>query len=382
MAVQMPNVDLVPAAPDSPGVFGGGVGVGRITGIDLARAIAMAGMVIVHFVAWWEGDGALAMIAEHVRGRAMPLFMLLGGIGVTLMTSRTTTPTRNLLLRAVMLFGLGVFLTENIERVAIVLQSYGLFFLLAIGLRRLPNAAILALVPATVAIGAITYQVVGEPRVQTPLESLSTSEGIESLLFDGFYPLFPVGAFFIFGMWLGRVDLRSNRIAAIMATTGTALGAAVWIAANRVQDVFGVQVDFGGRAGDGSFHWGRLLDAEGHSAMPAWVLSALGSSVAILGISLLVARASTRAVRPLVALGSISLTFYVFQAWVTNLVPDTAETTVGREWAFAVAVYLVFMVFAVLWKDAFRSGPLERVLRLGSGPSATSPAAPTSTTGV
>ena len=373
MAVQMPNVELGPTARNPAGAFGGGGGLGRITGIDLARAIAMAGMVVVHFVAWWEGDGALATVGENVRGRAMPLFMLLGGIGVTLMTSRSTTPARNLVIRAVMLFALGLFLTETIDRVAIVLQSYALFFLLAIGLRRLPSGALLALVPSTIAIGAVTYQLIGEPRVQTPLDSVLTSEGIESLLFDGFYPLFPVGAFFIFGMWLGRLDLRSNRLAAILASSGTVLGAGVWIGANRVVNDFGVQTDFGGRRGDGSFHLGRLLDVEGHSAMPAWVLSALGTSVAILGFSLLFARAFARGTRPLVAVGSMSLTFYVFQAWVTNLVPATTETSVETEWVFAILVYLVFTVFAVVWKKGFSSGPLERVLRLGSGPSASSP---------
>ena len=60
--------------------------MGRITGIDMARGIAMFLMTIVHFVAWWEGEGALFTAAELVRGRAMPLFMLLGGVGVTIMT--------------------------------------------------------------------------------------------------------------------------------------------------------------------------------------------------------------------------------------------------------------------------------------------------------
>ena len=48
----------------------------RITGIDMARGIAMAGMTVVHFVAWWEGEGALFTAAELLRGRAVPLFML------------------------------------------------------------------------------------------------------------------------------------------------------------------------------------------------------------------------------------------------------------------------------------------------------------------
>ncbi len=371
VATRISNPDLASNTPSPPGVFGGGVGVGRITGIDMARGIAMAGMVIVHFVAWWEGDGALATLAEHVRGRAMPLFMVLGGVGVTLMTSRTMTPARNLLVRASMLFALGLFLTETIDRVAIVLQSYALLFIMAIGLLRLSNRTLLALVPLVVAIGAGTYQLIGEPRVQTPLDSLLTLEGIESLLFDGFYPLFPVGAFFIFGMWLGRLDLRSNRVASILATAGTVVGGAVWIGANRIVSTFDVQTDFGGRAGDGALHLGRLLDTEGHSAMPAWVISALGTSVAILGFSLLFARMFTRGTRPLVAVGSMSLTFYVFQAWVTNLVPATDETSVGIEWLFALLVYVAFAVFAVAWQRQFKSGPFERVLRLGSGPTAT-----------
>jgi uncharacterized membrane protein YeiB len=341
----------------------------RITGIDMARGIAMAGMVIVHFVAWWETDGALSSAAELVRGRAMPLFMLLGGVGVTLMTTRTHTPTRNLLIRAVMLMALGLFLTEHVERIAIVLQSYSLFFLLAIGLRMARSTVLAALVPAIVAIGAVTYQVVGDPRVLTPFNSLFTStEGIQSLVIDGFYPLFPVGAFFIAGMWLGRIDLSSDRVAAILFSAGTIIGIGVWVGANRIVSLFNVQTSFGGRAGDGAFHWGRLLDGEGHSAMPAWTISALGTSAGVLGLSLLISRRASTLTAPLVAVGSLSLTFYVFQSWVTNLVPETAQTSAAREWAHAIAVFVVFTAFALLWKTRFRSGPLERLLRLGSGP--------------
>jgi uncharacterized membrane protein YeiB len=319
----------------------------RITGIDMARGIAMAGMVIVHFVAWWETDGALSSAAELVRGRAMPLFMLLGGVGVTLMTTRTHTPTRNLLIRAVMLMAL----------------------LLAIGLRMARSTVLAALVPAIVAIGAVTYQVVGDPRVLTPFDSLFTStEGIQSLVIDGFYPLFPVGAFFIAGMWLGRIDLSSDRVAAILFSAGTIIGIGVWVGANRIVSLFNVQTSFGGRAGDGAFHWGRLLDGEGHSAMPAWTISALGTSAGVLGLSLLISRRASTLTAPLVAVGSLSLTFYVFQSWVTNLVPETAQTSAAREWAHAIAVFVVFTAFALLWKTRFRSGPLERLLRLGSGP--------------
>ncbi len=342
---------------------------GRITGIDMARGIAMALMVIVHFVNWRQGDGLAFTAAELVSGRAMPLFMLLGGIGVTLMADRSATPARNLAIRAAMLMVLGLVLTEFIDRLAIVLQAYAMLFMLAIGLRRLPSSMLLALVPVTTAVGAVTYQVVGAPRVLTEFDGLFTSsEGAQSLVFDGYYPLFPVGAFFVFGLWLARLDLRSDRVASLLLGIGTVVGAGVWIGSNRVASAFGIQVDVGAEVGDGAFRWGRLLDTQGHSAMPAWTISALGTSAAILGFSLLVAPRAAAIVRPLTVVGSTSLTFYVFQAWVTNIVPDTSETGVGVEWAYAIAVYVSFAVAAMLWSTRYRSGPLERMLRVGSGP--------------
>ena len=348
---------------------------GRIHGIDMARGIAMFLMTIVHFVAWWETDGALATAAELSRGRAMPLFMLLGGVGVTIMTRRSSTPTRNLLIRAVMLLALGFVLTEYVDRLAIVLQAYALFFVLAIVLWRLPSAVLLGLVPTIIATGAVTYQLIGSPRELTPFETFFNSgQGVESLVFDGFYPLFPVGAFFIFGMWLARIDLRSERIAAMLLSIGTVVGAGVWIGSRRIVSTFDVQIDFGGREGDGNFNLGRLLDSAGHSAMPAWVISALGTSAAILGLSLLVAPRLEKVFGPITIVGTMSLTYYVYQALLTNVVPDTMQTGVGTEWIFVLAVYFSFVPLAWLWKSMFRSGPLERVLRIGSGPSLSSKA--------
>ncbi|MEL6985425.1 MAG: heparan-alpha-glucosaminide N-acetyltransferase domain-containing protein, partial [Actinomycetota bacterium] len=120
---------------------------GRITGIDLARGLAMAGMVVVHFVSrFQQPDHDLTELAALFHGRAMPLFMLLGGVGVTLLTARSATPDRDLAIRAVLLLGLGLVLTEYIDRLAIVLPSYGLLFVLAMAARRLPSAALLAAV--------------------------------------------------------------------------------------------------------------------------------------------------------------------------------------------------------------------------------------------
>lgn len=372
---------VVPVAVNEPQLFAPAVPApteqkksGRIVGIDMARGIAMFAMTVVHFVNFREDPGAdLATFAELFRGRAMPLFMMLGGVGVTFLTRRSSTPSRDLIIRAVMLFALGLFMTEHVPRLAIVLQSYGLFFILAIVLFRLPSKVLVSLVPLITAVGAWTYQVVGEPRVQTRFDELLTAEGPQSLVFDGFYPLFPVGAFFIAGIVLGRIDLRSDRVAAALASVGVVTGVGIRVGADFFASAFNLRTDFGGNAGDGMFHLTRLLDSQGHSAMPAWVLSALGTSIAVLGLSLLIAKRVPKLVSPLVAVGSMSLTYYVYQAWLTNVVPPTMETSTGAEWIFTILVYSSFVILALVWRLWFRSGPLERVLRIGSGPRLVAP---------
>lgn len=369
------------SGPDDGGRHGGGGErrrrreVGRIKGIDMARGLAMAGMVVVHFVSrFQEPDRTLTEAAGLFHGRAMPLFMLLGGVGVSLLTTRSATPNRDLAIRAVLLFSLGLYLTETIDRLAIVLPSYGLLFVVAMALRRSPSALLLALVPTITAIGAVTYQTVGDPREATTYDSLLETEGIESLLFDGFYPLFPVAAFFVFGLWLGRLDLRSDSTATALTVGGLATAVGTWVLTASLVSGLDLATRVGGAGDDGRFQWPRLLDLDGHSAMPVWVLSALGTSSAVLGLSLLIARRVPGLVRPLIAVGSMSLTFYVFQAWLTNLVPDTTETSVGVEWLYAIGVYVTFTVFALMWRLRFRSGPLERILRIGSGPKRLTPA--------
>lgn len=342
----------------------GGLGSSaRIHGIDVARGLAMLGMVVVHYV-WADGVsgsgpdvGAGAELARAMEGRAMPLFMLLGGIGVVLVAQRSADPDRGLVIRAVLLFGLGLVLDATSERIAIVLQLYGLLFLVAPLLRRLPVAAGLGGAAAATAVGAWTYQVVGSPR------------GLRSLLFDGYYPFFPVAAFFLLGMVVARLDLRSGRVAAGLATVGTVVGLGAWVAAEAVATTLGVDPEAlaaGPDAEAGRFVPERLLDVSGHSAMPAWVISAAGTSVAVLGLSLLAADRFSRLVRPLALVGTMALSFYVFQALATNVYPPPSETDLVREWLTVAELYLGFLAVALVWRHWFRRGPMEALLRVGS----------------
>jgi uncharacterized membrane protein YeiB len=339
--------------------------LGRIVGIDVARGLAMLGMVIAHYV--WAGadTGPAAAVARAMGGRAMPLFMLLGGVGVTLLTRRSAHPDRGLVIRAAILFVIGLFLDETTDRIAIVLQFYGLLFLVAPVLRRLTSWALLALAALVTAVGAWTGQVAYWPPHPTNLDAvLDGLPAIRSLAIDGYYPFFPVFAFFAIGVVLGRLDLRDRRLAAALAGVGAGVGLASLLAANALTARIGIE-----RVTDRTaetFDWARLVDVSGHSAMPAWVVNAAGTSVAVLGLSLLIAPRVPDLVQPIAALGSVALSFYVFQVLTTLVIPSPDETGLAREWLTVAVLYVGFTLAALVWKRWFRSGPLEALLRVGS----------------
>jgi hypothetical protein len=87
---------------------------GRVAGIDLARFLAIAGMLAVHVGPTTLVDPAGRVYAELTHGRASILFGLLAGVGVSLLaSSRTATlwQTRiRLLWHAALLLPLGLWL--------------------------------------------------------------------------------------------------------------------------------------------------------------------------------------------------------------------------------------------------------------------------------
>ena len=338
----------------------------RIEGIDVARGLAMLGMVIVHYV-WAASDtGPTAALARAMEGRAMPLFMLLGGIGVVLATRRAAHPDRALLIRAVLLLAMGLVLHELSERIAIVLQFYGLLFAVSPLLRRLPPWALAAGVVITTAVGAVTKQLAGWPPQATSYDVLLDGwPGLRSLLLDGYYPFFPVFAFFGLGLLLARLDLTDRRVAATMAGVGAVVGLGAWWVADLVAPRVGLTDD--NRRPDGTFLVERLVDIEAHSSMPAWVVSSAGTSVAILGLSLLAAPVLRKALWPLAIVGTMALSFYAFQAVATLFFPSPTETTLAAEWRHVAELYVGFLAAAVVWRRFFRRGPLEALLRVGSG---------------
>src|SRR5215203_6146899 len=122
----------------------------RIGGVDLARGVAVLGMMTAHVgVAGpdlWSTDGWLGV----ADGRSAALFGVLAGLSIALLSGGTRPVAGTALgrarvriaVRGVLLLLLGTFLAALGAPIAIILQSYGLLFALALTALRLPRTSL------------------------------------------------------------------------------------------------------------------------------------------------------------------------------------------------------------------------------------------------
>ena len=119
----------------------------RLDGLDLARFVAFAGMVVVNFeiaMGAENGGGALGLVTGALEGRAAATFVVLAGIGLGLSAIRgdhaqTVAVT---IKRAVFLLVLG--LLNSLVFDADILHYYAFYFLLGISLLRFQSRWLIA----------------------------------------------------------------------------------------------------------------------------------------------------------------------------------------------------------------------------------------------
>lgn len=206
-------------------------------GIDLARGLAVIGMIIAHFaerpdLVWSDPATYLALVS----GRSAILFAVLAGVSIALVNGRTTLPERadlprlrlQLVGRGAVIFLIGVALELLNTDIAIILGVYGLLFIAAIPFLRL-RARTLFLLAA--AVGVVAPFLLGALRVVF----FDPFGPTVSLALFGAYPLPVWLAFVLAGMGLGRLRLTTIRVAVtallvgtVLAAVGYGVGAAVW----------------------------------------------------------------------------------------------------------------------------------------------------------
>lgn len=321
------------------------VAPGRVVGVDVARALALLGMMATHLLPGLVGTH-VPWAQQVAGGRASALFAVLAGVSVALVSGRTRPvhgPARSavavrLAVRSVLIGALGLMLGLVPTAIAVILAYYAVLFLLALPFLGLRAPVLAALAGFWVVVGPVLSQVVrphlpehvpGSPAPQSlgaPLHLLN------ELLFVGYYPTAVWLAYLLAGMAIGRSDLaRGSTVRlllagrASLAVAATALSRSLlarddtWAALaatypdERVgadSELLAATLTHGlyGTTPTGSWWW--LATVAPHSGTPLDLAQTIGSAMVVVGVCLLATRVRPRVWAAAFGAGAMTLTLY------------------------------------------------------------------------
>ena len=300
----------------------------RLVGLDVARCLALLGMVATHVLDERTPAGDLATAQWLAGGRASALFAVLAGVSLALMTRDPlhgrplVWRTLGIVGRALVIGALGLLLGGLDTGIAIILTYYAVLFVLGLPFTvlRMRWLALLATV-WVVAAPVVSHLVrpdLPERGFESPtLDQLGEPGQLASeLLLTGYYPAVPWLAYLLAGMALGRLDLRDRSLLGALALGG--LGAAVLATqvSRTLADPVAAEENATGMYGttpaDGDWSW--LLLVAPHSATPFDLAQTIGSAVLVIAGCLLLERLLPRPATAVLAVvlgaGAATLTLY------------------------------------------------------------------------
>lgn len=357
----------------------------RQYGYDLARALAVIGMVVVNFKvvmgAETNGPGWLIWLVGLLDGRAAATFVVLAGVGMSLACRRALIENDQQLLktritalrkRAAFLFIFGLAYTPLWP--ADILHFYGFYILLGTFLIRSSDGKLL-LSSSTIVMVFLLLLLFFDYEQGWNWQTLEytdlwTMEGMfRHIFFNGFHPVFPWAAFLVAGIWLGRKNLGAKTVRIRLFLIGLAmtvfgesashflteymLAAYPFVDPVDIQDIFGTAP---------------------LPPMPLYMISAGGTALMIITMSTwLTSKVSNSNIimKSLIVTGQYALTFYVAHVVIGMGVLEEIGRLDNQDLPTSVLSALLFCFFGILlslvWHRFFRRGPLEWVLRKVSG---------------
>ncbi len=200
-------------------------------------------MIVVHFGLVMGSDQTRPAYAAEIMhlfdGRAAALFVVLAGVGLTLRSnsaltsgsSQAMSQVQNTLIRRG-LFLLAIGFVNLLIWQGDILRVYGVSLVLAAGLIAAPDRRLLLIALAFVLAFVLLlllfdYGQNWEWSTMTYHRLWTPSGVVRNLFYDGFRSVFPWSGLLIFGMWLGRQDLRNRErnTRILWAAVGVVVGA-------------------------------------------------------------------------------------------------------------------------------------------------------------
>lgn len=313
-------------------------------------------------------------IAGMFEGRASALFVVLAGIGVSLMTSKARSSmnakiirqSRNSLYRrAAFLLTAGLLLLL-MGWSADILHYYAVFMLVAALLLTVSDNKILGLF-SMILLASQLFLIIfdysnGWDFTCKEYIGFWTIEGFtRNLLFNGFHPIFPWLSFFLIGMWIGRkrwLDQNNRSKVLLYSLSGTVgfetLSFCLIRWSSSVLDHKSAYYLFGTKP------------------MPPtmlYVLSGICSALFIIAICLYVVDRFENSLltKAVINTGQLSLSHYIGHIVIGLGLLETAGYLENGRLSFAMTYgtiyFMVAIIFSTVWRKWMKRGPIELIMR-------------------
>jgi hypothetical protein len=366
--------------------------------VDVARGLALIGMMATHAFGSVEENDDPTLAHLVAGGRAATTFVLVAGVSLAFLSGGRTPvhgrerlgASAGLAVRALLIGVLGLALgyLAELNGTLGILPFYSLLFLLAIPLLGCAPLVLLGIAAALIAVGPLLIVATanaGLPGLGTEADPtfgtlVQDPIGLLVQLFlTGEYPAVVYLAYLCTGLAIGRLDLRSRRLGWWLLAGGTALAIAVRVVSALLLDRMGglarlvesgdlpngpagVTALLLGEAGTPTSWWYLALPTP-HSHTPVDLLHTLGCAAAVLGAALLLTRApaAARVLAPLAAAGTMSLTLYS-----AHLVLLATGVLYEQPALLFLGMTVGALLLAWAWRRWFGQGPLEKLVAVAA----------------
>jgi uncharacterized membrane protein len=316
----------------------------RVVGVDVARALALLGMMATHMLPGRIGFD-VPWPQQLACGRASALFAVLAGVSVALVSGRER-PVRGrqrdaagmrLAVRALLIGVVGLGLGTLDSGIAVILTYYAVLFVIGLPFLGLGAGRLAALAAGWVLAAPVASQLL---RPHLPERGFGSPvpgdlghpwQLATELTFTGYYPTFVWLAYLLAGMAIGRCRLSSARTACGLLISGVALAVAATFVSHWLTSRAGVHsalartypdaaaadpreldalLTHGLRGTTPTGSWWWLSTVAPHSGTPPDLAQTVGTAMAVIGACLLATRAQRGLWATTFGAGAMTLTLY------------------------------------------------------------------------
>jgi len=351
----------------------------RIIGIDIARALAVIGMIIVNFkiVLGENGLSWVKSFASAFDGKAAATFVVLAGVGLALMTNSALRNNDNQKLkkaririakRALFLFIVG--LSYIVIWPADILHFYGIYMLVIL--------LLLASNEKTILISAITlillypllfaiwnYETGWNFDALEYLDFWTFNGFLRNLFFNGFHPVIPWTSFMLLGFWFGKQDLNSDRF----------IKKAFWVSSLAfivIQILSRLSISFLSEGNEQTAsELSGIIGTNPMPPLPIYMFNGIAISISIISVCIIIGKrfSTNKILLALNKTGQLALTFYVAHVIIgMGIIEAINPKKLGNypiefSVAYALAFSFLCVLFATYWLKKRKNGPIEWIMK-------------------